>query len=74
MKGIIVQSFLKGIIMDNVSVRKVIMMIFKTVFAKNARIFGIILLNLKFCKVRFAPIIKMIIKLLVQNAIKITQF
>ena len=46
MKGIIVQNFLKGIIMDNASVRKVIMIIFKTIFAKNARIFGIILIKL----------------------------
>ena len=45
MKGIIVKNFLKGIIMDNASVRTAIMMIFKTIFAKNAKIFGLILIN-----------------------------
>ena len=48
MKELTVQSFFKGIIMDNVSVRKVIMIIIKIVFVKNAKIFGIILLKFLF--------------------------
>ena len=47
MKEITVKNFFNGIIMDNVSVRKVIMIIIKIVFVKNAQIFGTILLKLK---------------------------
>ena len=46
MKEIGDQSFFKRIIMVNASVRKVIMMIIKIAFAKNANNFGISYLHL----------------------------
>ena len=57
--------------MDNAHVRKVIMKIFKTKFAKNAQIIGIIILIYNLFKVLLVLIIRIIIKYFVPNVVKI---